>query len=163
MLIRQIRKEGRKVCHCQETGYLAPQNLYKEVQVSVRFYYPLWEKIMSYVGTGREQRNAEDRGRRTHHFTALLADSSGFLAENRAVVMPIKIIGSAHSSGRGHPSQEPIYKIAQRSRLNHTFMIHLPKKSIMEIGSHGTCYGYTQFLCPWYREHVWRCADTGIQ
>lgn len=80
---------------------------------------------MSYVGTGREQRNAEDRGRRTHHFTALLPDSSGFLAENRAVMMPIKIIGSAHSSGRGHPSQEPIYKTAQRSRLNHTFVLHL--------------------------------------
>lgn len=49
---------------------------------------------MSYEGTGREQHNTEDKGKRTHHLTALLSDSSGFLSENRAVVMPIKTTGS---------------------------------------------------------------------
>lgn len=29
----------------------------------------------------------------TPHFTVLLSDLSGFLSENRAVVMPIKMIG----------------------------------------------------------------------
>lgn len=65
------------ICHfegCQESKALRsrhpnPQNLYKEVQISARFCYALWEETLSYEGTGSEQQNTEDGGRSAHLLT----------------------------------------------------------------------------------------------